>query len=285
MADKPTAKPSKDEKPLTFAEISALPRGERYTLFKANVVKPFEAINKAKDVVVEKLHTAMKVAAALKRDYAAMLHGKEIAPDTTEGKFFKDNCGGDLPARVKQLATFFNAVVLTGTKPLIPESFLDAASANSLEKAAVIISTERKNAAEAWMTTDITLDVVNALSTPGDATKKLKEIRARQTAKPDDEGDSETPSSALVTLLKSRITEATDDDEGYKLFVACQDLAETWGKNTLIPPTRYAEWLKRRETEFKPQLTPGNDGAPAPDSPNTPPVPEAETETEPAAAS
>jgi len=279
------ATPSKDEKkPLTFAEISAMPRGDRYTLFKDNVVKPFGAIAKAKDVVVEKLHTAMKVAAALKRDYAAMLHGKEIAPDTTEAKFFKDNCGGDLPARVKQLATFFNAVVLTGTKPLIPESYLDAASANSLEKAAVIISTERKNAAEAWMTTDITLDVVNALSTPGDATKKLKEIRARQTAKPEDEGDAETPASALLMLLQNRIMQAKDnDDESYKLFVGCQELAEAWGKNTMIPPTRYAEWLKRRETESKPQLL--HAGQPAPDTPNTPPVPESETAEETAAAS
>jgi hypothetical protein len=282
------ATPSKDEKkPLTFAEISALPRGERYTLFKDNVVKPFGAIAKAKDVVVEKLHTAMKVAAALKRDYAAMLHGKEFAPDTTEAKFFKDNCGGDLPARVKQLATFFNAAVLTGSKPLIPESYLDAASANSLEKAAVIISTERKNAAEAWMTTDITLDVVNALSTPGDATKKLKEIRARQTAKPEDQGDEETPSAALVMLLKNRITEAQDDDEGFKLFVACQELAESWGLNKQIPAPRYAEWLKRRETESKPQLQNQN---PAPDTPNTPPVPEnfedmPEMNAEPAAAS
>jgi len=278
------ATPKEEAKPLTFAEISALPRGERYTLFKDNVVKPFGAIAKAKDVVVEKLHTAMKVAAALKRDYAAMLHGKEIAPDTTEAKFFKDNCGGDLPARVKQLATFFNAVVLTGTKPLIPESFLDAASANSLEKAAVIISTERKNAAEAWMTTDITLDVVNALSTPGDATKKLKEIRARQTAKPEDAGDEETPTSALLMLLKHRIEEAKDDDDGYKLFAGCQDLAEAWGKNTLIPATRYAEWLKRRETEFKPQLLRGGKPAEGADTPDTPPVPETETAEEPAAA-
>jgi hypothetical protein len=228
----------------------------------------------------------------LKRDYAAMLHGKEIAPDTTESKFFKDNCGGDLPARVKQLATFFNAVCLTGSKPLIPENFIDAASANSLEKAAVIISTERKNSAEAWMGTDITLDVVNALSTPGDATKKLKEIRGRQTAKPDDEGDTETPSSALVMLLQNRITEANNDDEGYKLFVACQDLAESWGRNKQIPPTRYAEWLKRRETESKPQLQSQNPAAPvgensAADTPDTPPVPETETaeDAEPAAAS
>ena len=38
---------SKDTKILTFAELMAMPRGERYTLFKDNVVKPFAEINKA----------------------------------------------------------------------------------------------------------------------------------------------------------------------------------------------------------------------------------------------
>ena len=260
------AKP--DPKILTFAEITALPRGERYTLYKDNVVKTFGDIAKAKDRALEKMHTAFKVVASLKRDYAAMLHGKEIAPDTTEAKFFKDMAGGDVPARVKQLATLFNAVVLTGEKPLIPEPFIDAASVNSLEKAAAIIATERKQTPEAWMGTDITLDTINALSTPGDATKKLKEIRARQTAKPDDEGTAETPIAALVMLLKNHITEAADNDEGYQLFVLCQELAEAWAQNKQIPAPRYAEWLQLRELESKPQLN----GQPAP-APTGEPVP------------
>jgi hypothetical protein len=243
-----------------------MPRGERYTLFRDNVVKPFGAITKAKDAATEKMHMAFKVTASLKRDYAAMLHGKEIAPDMTEAKFFTQYCGGDVPARVKQLATFFNAVVLTGAKPLIPEAFVDAASVNSLEKAASIIATERKNCADAWMATDITLDVINALSTPGDATKKLAEIRKRQNPKADDEGSAETPTSALVSLLLNRIAEAKDDEEGFKLFCFGQDLAERWGQNKQIPATRYAEWLATREKNSKPQLTHGNDGAPAPDA-------------------
>ncbi len=57
----------------------------------------------------------------------------------TEAKFFTQYCGGDVPARVKQLATFFIAVVLTGPKPLIPEEFIDAASVNSLENVSVSI--------------------------------------------------------------------------------------------------------------------------------------------------
>ena len=257
---------NKTDTKLTFAAIMAMPRGERYTLFKDNVVKPFGAITKAKDAATEKMHMAFKVTASLKRDYASMLHGKEIAPDMTEAKFFTQYCGGDVPARVKQLATFFNAVVLTGAKPLIPEAFVDAASVNSLEKAASIIATERKNCADAWMATDITLDVINALSTPGDATKKLAEIRKRQNPKADDEGSAETPTSALVSLLLNRIAEAKDDEEGFKLFCFGQDLAERWGQNKQIPATRYADWLAKREQDSKPQLTRGNDGAPAPEA-------------------
>ena len=253
---------NKTDTKLTFAAITAMPRGERYTLFRDNVVKPFGAITKAKDAATEKMHMAFKVTASLKRDYAAMLHGKEIAPDMTEAKFFTQYCGGDVPARVKQLATFFNAVVLTGAKPLIPEAFVDAASVNSLEKAASIIATERKNCADAWMATDITLDVINALSSPGDATKKLVEIRKRQNPKADDEGSAETPTSALVSLLLNRIAEAKDDEDGYKLFCFGQELAERWGQNKQIPATRYAEWLAKREQDSKPQLTHGNDGAP-----------------------
>ena len=253
---------------LTFAAIMALPRGERYTLFKDNVVKPFGAINKAKETATEKMHNAFKVVAMLKRDYAEMLHKKELAPDTTEAKFFKDYAGGDVPARVKQLATFFNAVVLTGPKPLIPENFLDAASVNSLEKAAAIIAAERKASTEGWMGTDITLDVVNALSTPGDATKKLAEIRKRQKPAAGDDSGAETPAAVLAMLLKNRIIEATDSDEGYALFAAMQELAEAWRQNTQIPPERYAEWLKRREQETKPAHNAGGEPAPAENAEN-----------------
>jgi hypothetical protein len=79
-------------------------------------------------------------------------------------------------------------------------------------------------------------------------------------------------------LLKNRITEAKDEEDGYTLFIACQELAEAWGQNKQIPPARYAEWLKRRETESKPQLNPAPN--PAPDSPDTPPVEGAEAEAE-----
>ena len=62
---------NKTDVKLTFAEITALPRGDRYTLFQTNVVKPFGAVAKAKEAVDEKMHNAMKLTASLKRDYAS----------------------------------------------------------------------------------------------------------------------------------------------------------------------------------------------------------------------
>ena len=50
------------------------------------------------------------------------------------------------------------------------------------------------------------------------------------------------------------------------MFCFGQDLAERWGQNKQIPATRYADWLAKREKDSKPQLTHGNDGAPAPDA-------------------
>ena len=57
------------------------------------------------------------------------------------------------------------------------------------------------------------LDVINALSKPGDALKKLKEIRNRQTGKGDTEAEeAPTPSVALATMLINRIKKAGDSD-------------------------------------------------------------------------
>jgi len=265
---------NKTDVKLTFAEITAMPRGDRYALFTVNVVKPFGQVAKAKEAVDDHMHNGMKLTASLKREYATMLFAREIPPDMTEAKFFTQYAGGDVPPRVKGLATFFNAVTLTGAEPLIPEKFIDAASVTSLEAAAPIIATERKNAGEAWMVTPFTLEVVDALSTPGEATKKLKAIRKRQNPKADDAGGEETPTAALLALLLARIASATDDENGYLLFTGCQEMADKWGTLKAIPATRFAEWLAKREADAKAKadaekikVTHGNDGAPPPTAP------------------
>ena len=234
---------------LTFAVIAAMDAAAQIELYRANVVKPFGTLAKAKDNIVESLHNAMKVTASLKRIYAERLLKREIAPDTTEKKFFEAN-GGDVPARVKQLATFFNAVCLTlmAGKPLIPENVLDEHAAAALEAAAVIISTERKNLAEGWMKTDITLDVVNALTTAGDAGKKLREIRKRQLGTKEEEATTVTVSQALATILAAIETAHEKDDEtNYSLFCGCQQIADAWGK-TQLAPEMLIEWQDKYQS-------------------------------------
>ena len=279
---KTPAPAAKDKnKKLTFAEIAKLPQGERYTLYTDSVVKPFNKVKSARELVVTNLHTAMKIAAQLKRDYTRLLATHEIPADCCEAKFFEDYAGGDLPARVKQLATFSNAMGLETDQPLVPEAIVDAHSINTLEKAAPIIAHERKHHAVEWKVTQITLDVIAALTTPGEATKKLAEIRKRQVPKDDAAETEETPTASLVMMLELHIQEADDNDAGYLVFKLCQELAETWQKNKLIPAARYADWLKRREQEAQPvrQTTP-----PAPETPSEPAPATAEPLNEPAEA-
>jgi hypothetical protein len=63
-------------------------------------------------------------------------------------------------------------------------------------------------------------------------------------------------------MLKNRIQEAPDSDDGYAVFKLCHELAETWPKNQQIPPARYAEWLNRIEQDTQPLHQ--NPPAPAP---------------------
>ena len=105
---------------------------------------------------------------------------KIIAADTAFRKFFADNCGGELPGRLETLAAFFNTMCLVedgNGKPLLAETCYDAASVNSLEIANKVVSRAKELHRDNWRGCDDTLDVINALSTPGDATTKLKEIR------------------------------------------------------------------------------------------------------------
>ena len=258
--------PDTKNKKLTFAEITKLAQGERYSLYETSVVKPFAKVKSARETVVTNLHTAMKVAAQLKRDYTRLLNEREIPADCSESKFFEDYCGGDLPARVKQLATFSNALGLETDQPMIPEAIADAHSINTLEKAAPIIAHERKHHATEWKTTEITLAVIAALTTPGEATKKLAEIRKRQNPKADEAEAETTPTAVLFLLLRNRIQEADDNDEGYKTFVAASEIAEAWQKNTLIPAARYAQWLARREQEITLSTVPVENAAPKTDA-------------------
>ena len=173
----------KDQK-LTYAEIIALTVVERYALM-SDTMKLGKKVVETRDNYRAVTPASAKVVAALKRDHAKLKDDKIIAPDTSFAEFFAQNCGGKLPGRMETLATFFNSMCLVddGGKPLLPEAFYDAASVNSLEIASKCLNHAKKLAQDAktdWRGHNDTLDVINALSMPGDATKKLKEIRKRQ---------------------------------------------------------------------------------------------------------
>src|SRR5580698_189381 len=207
----------KVETKLTYAEISSLKPAERYALM-ADGVKLNKKVVETRDSLRKVTPWFAKLVAALKRDHRKMLDEKSIAADTAFKKFFADNCGGELPGRLETLAAFFNTMCLVEDghgKPLLSEPCYDAASVNSLEIANKVISRAKEIHKDKWRGCDDTLDVINALSTPGDATTKLKEIRKRQN--PEKSGETEnatvlTPEQA-VQFLVAWIKSAADKPE------------------------------------------------------------------------
>ena len=149
-----------------------------------------------------------KIVAALKRDHARFKDEKAIPADQTFKQFYAQNCGGELPGRMETLAAFFNSMCLVEDgkgNPLLSETCYDAASVNSLEIANKCISHAKEKQGDNWRGCDDTLDVINALSTPGDATAKLKEIRKRQNGAKEKSGDENaallTPEHAIEFLV------------------------------------------------------------------------------------
>lgn len=213
-------------------------------------VKPVEALDKATAKVVSNLKDAAKGVAALKRIYTERIEKRDIPGDTAFKKFFKDNIGGELPGRVEALANLFNALVLTNDakgNPLIAEEIYDdeATPVDWLEKASAIINAAREKHGDAWKGCDEVLDMINALSKPGDAGKKLKEIRERQKkdGKPATAGEGEgTPEAGAektrvpmtVALAAQFIIAAIkgaaelSDEKGAELFALTMEISSAW---------------------------------------------------------
>ena len=234
-----------DTKKLTFAELTKLPVGD-LTVHLKKIVRVDAAVAKAKDAVVASLQFHGKCVAALKRAYVARLNAHEIAADTTFKKYFEQNAGGSLPGRVEAIAALFNSLCLTldgNGKPLLAEEFFDSAAVDWLEKANAIVKKAMKDhGAEGWKTCDDVLDLVNALSKPGDALKKINEIRKRQKG----EGEAGNGSDAVAPLttkiavefLKSQIKNASKltDDAGFELYRETVALGDSWGESGVPTP-------------------------------------------------
>jgi hypothetical protein len=175
----------KDVAKLTFAEMVALTPAERIEIMASGVAL-VERIATQQETSRKIRPAYAKLVAAMKRDHTALLDEKKLPRDTSFRKYFGDVCKGDLSGRLDALSTLFNALCLCvhgpkgNEKPLLPEEMYDAHSTNSLEIANACINHVKTIASESWIGHNDTLDVLNALSKPGDATAKLKEIRARQ---------------------------------------------------------------------------------------------------------
>ncbi len=258
MAEKPNTAAPKAEKKLTFAELAALPIGDLATHLK-KIVRVELAITKARDAFTASLQFNAKCVAALKRAYVERLNKREIPPDTTFKKYFEQNADGNLPGRVEALATLFNGLVLTldaNGKPLLTEECFDAAAVDWLEKANAIIKHAMKEHGEAWKTCDDVLDVINALSKPGDALKKLKEIRSRQ--KGETTGGDEIEAAVSLTVgravefLKAAIKDAgkLPEKDAYALFCETIRLGDTWAESGLSDETLNG-WMEKYEKAAK----------------------------------
>ena len=166
----------KDEIKLTFTELTKLDPADLFEQAQG-VSSMDKAIKTATDRFKKNLKFSAKVVAAMKRLYTTKVNARDIPGDTSFKEYFKQNAGGTVPARIEALAALFNSLVETN---MLSEANYDAAAVDWLEKANAIIAAARKLHGDKWKTCDEVLDVINALSKPGDALTALKEIRKRQ---------------------------------------------------------------------------------------------------------
>jgi hypothetical protein len=264
MVEKPnTAVPqSGTEKKLTFAELASMPLGDLATHLK-KIVRVDSAIAKAKEAFTSSLQFNAKCVAALKRAYVERLNKREIPPDTTFKKYFEQNAGGNLPGRVEALAALFNALVLTfdaNGKPMLSEEHFDSAAVDWLEKANAIVKHAMKQNGEAWKGSDDVLDVLNALSKPGDALKKLKEIRKRQMGAKDTDETGEAVALTVgrcIEFLKAAIKDASKlpEKDAYTLFCDTIKLGDAWEESGYSEVTLNA-WMEKFEKAVKSGVNP-----------------------------
>ena len=277
---------------ITFAALLALTPADLYAAAKQHVGIT-KAVDKAKNNFIENLKEFSKIVAAMKRRYTEMREKHEIALDIPFKKFFKDNVKGDLLGRVEAMAALFNSLVLTldaAGKPLLSEENFDMAAVDWLEKANAIVKAAQKEHGDAWKMCDDVLDTVHALSKPGDASKKLREIRKRQKGESATEGDESedvpmTPELAADYLVAAIMTAGTlPTDKAAGLFLLCTKLPgrleAAWVESKIADATLDG-WTKNIARGVAPELeviTAPETGAPS-DTPAPAPTEAAPVET------
>lgn len=243
---------------LTYAEIAALEAKERFDLMSTGV-RLVSRIATQQETERKVRPAYAKVVAALKRDHAKGQDEKSIPKDTTFRKYFAQNCGGDLPGRLEALATLFNTLCLVeiNGKPLLAEATYDAHSTNSLEIANACISHAKEKHGDNWRSADDTLDVILALTQPGDATAKLKKIRESQKGVTEKTGGEPQPltTAQAVAHLLAAIGAAKDMNEtvAAELFADTLKIGNSW-KTSGIAEDMLDKWMANLKRGVAPTM-------------------------------
>lgn len=231
-----------EEKKLTFAELVALKAADLFSQAKI-AVKVGKAVESAKDKFTEALQFSAKVVAAMKRHYTSQINERQIPADTSFKKYFEQNAGGVCPPRIEALAALFNALCLTfgkDGKPLLAEEIFDEAAVDWLEKANAIVKAAQKQFGDAWKTCDDVLDTVNALSKPGNAAKKLNEIRKRQKGEQSEENVAPALTVGIaIQFLMAAIHSAADmaEENAASLYADTFKLGNAWAESGISDET------------------------------------------------
>jgi hypothetical protein len=227
---------------LTFADLTKKPAGE-LAPFLVDTVKTFGSLDAAKAKIEDTLQFSAKVVAAFERIYTERLNKHEIPANTSFKEFLKQNADGEVSGRVLAMASLFNTLVLTldkNGKPMVPEENFDDAKVAWLEGANAIIKQARKDNGANWLTSDVVLDVVNALTHIGDAGKKIKAIRKRQKGEPAESADTEAGETAPVLtvgravefiLAAIKTAGKMPQSEAADLYEGCYNMQGAWDKS------------------------------------------------------
>lgn len=157
--------------------IRALTDDELREQSKATYIKDGKSVETAKTRFKEGIKHSAKLMAVWKERYADRLSSRAIPAGTKWGKFHKDNTGEEPDAKVAQMANVFNELVKPGH---ITEQAFDAHSADALQHAASLLTT-LENQCEGTginpLETEAGKAMLQILNEPGDAAKRLKELK------------------------------------------------------------------------------------------------------------
>ena len=273
----------------SWAHLRTLPLGDLCGLAKTGYVRTFAAIEKAKETAGEKIHFHSKICGALQRAFVVALTERTIPPVKFPA-YHEANAGGKPSGRVMALTNVFLTLVDRENPPVTEDQF-DKIPADWLEKASAVLNTARETHAEKFLESPEVVDLLKALTTPGDAGKAIADIRKKQkgekkgdapaTGEPTENGHFIEPSAfvekwvrqspdnlrAMIQLIGAELSGLTATNEVPRMVAAMQLTGELMESNPLFTAYFAAEVAKAEPAEKRADVT--NVQTKAPKAPKT----------------